>query len=63
VVYGVRVAAERLERGLLDAVDEPLGLRFSQGLVDGAGAADDGVHQPGVEASSLVTGEPVKSFV
>jgi hypothetical protein len=54
VVDGVRVAAERVESGLFDAVDEPLGLRLQQGLVDGAGAADDGVQEAGVPWSSSV---------
>jgi hypothetical protein len=56
VVNGVGVAAERVQRGLLDAVDEAFGLGFQPGLVDAAGAADDRVQQPGVEASGLVTG-------
>ena len=57
VMDGVRVAAERVESGLLDAVEEPVGLGLQPGLVDGAGAADDGVQQPGVKASGLVTGQ------
>ena len=39
VMDGVRIAAERVEGGLLDAVDEPVGLGFQPGFVDGAGAA------------------------
>ena len=53
----VRISAERVQRGLLHAVDEPVGLGLQPGLVDGAGAADDGVEQPGVQASGLVTGQ------
>ena len=34
-----------------------VGLVLQPGLVDAAGAADDGVEQPGVQASGLVTGQ------
>jgi hypothetical protein len=44
VVDGVRVAAERVESGLLDAIDE-------------GSAADNGVQQTDVVASGLVTGQ------
>ena len=54
----VRVAAERVEGGVLDAGDErrPV-LGLSASLVGGPGAAGDGVQQPGVEASVLVAGQ------
>ena len=57
VTDGVGVAAERIQGGLFHAVDEAVGLGFQPALVDAAGAADDGVEQPGVQASGLVTGQ------
>ena len=51
------MAAERVQRGVFHAVDEALGLGFQPGLVDAPGAAHDSIQQPGVEASSLVTGQ------
>jgi hypothetical protein len=53
----VGIAAERIQRGLFDAVDEPLGLGFQPGLVDAPGAAHDGVQEPSMQASRLVTGQ------
>ena len=55
VMNGVRVSPKRIKRGLLHAVDEPVGLGFQPGLVDAAGAAHDGVQQSCVQASGLVT--------
>jgi transposase len=61
--HGVEHLTERQQAKLnrcLDAGDpigESLGLRLQPGPVDGAGAADDGVQEPGVKASSLVTGQ------
>jgi hypothetical protein len=50
-----RIATERIQGGCLYPVDEPVRLSFQPGLVYGAGAANDGVEEPGVEASGLVT--------
>jgi len=44
LVDSVRIPTKRVQRGLLDAVDEPVGLGFQPSLVDGAGAPDDGVQ-------------------
>jgi hypothetical protein len=57
VVDGVGVAAERVQGGVLDVVDELLGLGLQPGFVDTPGAAHDGVEQPGMQASGLVTGQ------
>jgi len=54
---GVGVAAERVQRCLLDVSGEPLRLVVQPPLVGGSGPADDGVEQPRVQASVLVTGE------
>jgi hypothetical protein len=48
---------ERFQRGVFHAVEEALGLGLQPRLVDAPGAAHDSVHQSGVEASSLVTGQ------
>jgi hypothetical protein len=40
---------------LFHAVDEALGLGFQPGPIDAPGAADDGIQQPGMQASGLVT--------
>jgi hypothetical protein len=57
VMNGVRISPKWVERSLLDAVDEPVRLGFQPGLVDAAGAAHNGVQQPCVQASGLVTGQ------
>ena len=57
VMNGVRISTKWVQRSLLHAVDEPVGLGFQPGFVDAPGAADDGIQQPGVQASSLVTGQ------
>ena len=57
VMYGVGISPKWVQRGLLHAVDEALGLGFQPGFVDTAGTADDGVEQPSVQASVLVTGQ------
>jgi hypothetical protein len=57
VTNGVRISPKWVQRSLLHAVNEPVGLRFQPGLVDAPGAADDGVEQPRVQASILVTGQ------
>jgi hypothetical protein len=53
----VRIAAKRIQRGLLDIGGEPVRLSLQPGLVGGSGAADYGVEGSGLEASVLVTGE------
>ena len=58
VTDSVRIATERIQRGLFDGSGESVGLVLQPRLVGGSGAADDRVEEPGVEAS-----EPVKSFV
>jgi hypothetical protein len=57
VTNGVRISPKWVQRSLLHAVDEPVGLGFQPGFIDAPGAADDGIQQPGVQASSLVTGQ------
>ena len=54
---GVGVAAERVQRGLLNLPGEPVRLVVQPPLVGGAGPADDGVEQLRMQASVLVTGE------
>jgi len=44
VADGVGVAAERVQRGLLDLPGEPLRLVVQPRLVGGAGPTDDGVE-------------------
>jgi hypothetical protein len=44
LVDGVRIPTKGVQRGLLDAVDEPVGLGLQPSFVDGAGASDDGVQ-------------------
>jgi hypothetical protein len=43
VMNGVRISPKWVQRSLLHAVDEPVGLGFQPGLVDAPGAADDGI--------------------
>jgi hypothetical protein len=57
VVDRVGISAERIQRGLFHAVDEALGLGCQPGLVDTPGASQDGIQQPGMQASGLVTGQ------
>src|SRR5215203_4210982 len=57
VVDRVGIPAEGVERSSLNAVDELVGLVAEPSLVDASGAADDGVQEPGVQASGLVRRE------
>ena len=43
VMNGVRISPKWVQRSLLHAVNEPVGLRFQPGLVDAPRAADDGI--------------------
>jgi hypothetical protein len=43
VMNGVRISPKWVQRSLLHAVNESVGLRFQPGLVDVPGAADDGI--------------------
>ena len=61
VTDSVRIATERIQRGLFDGSGESVGLVLQPRLVGGSRAADDRVEKPGVEASLLL--ELVKSFV
>ena len=57
VTNSVGISPKWVERSLLHAVDEPVRLGFQPGLVDTPGAAQDGIQQPGMQASVLVTGQ------
>jgi hypothetical protein len=43
VLNGVRISPKWVQRSLLHAVDEPVGLGFQPGFADAPGAADDGI--------------------
>ena len=51
------VAAERVQRRMLDAGDERLGLRLQPARVGVARVARDDIEQAGVKAAVLITGE------
>jgi hypothetical protein len=57
VLNRVGVAAERIQGGVVDAIDERLGLVLQPCLVHTSGAAHNRIEQSGVEASGLVTGQ------
>ncbi len=57
VAQCVGVGAEWVQRGVLDAGDERLGLRLQPAGVGVAGAARDDVKKAGVQASVLVAGQ------
>jgi hypothetical protein len=57
VMNRVGIAAEWVQGGVIDALDEALGLILQPGLVDASGAAHDRIEQPSMQASSLVTGQ------
>jgi hypothetical protein len=51
------IATKRIQRGGFDVGEETARLGVKPSFVDGAGAADDGVEEPRVQASGLVTGQ------
>jgi hypothetical protein len=53
----VRIATERIQRGLFDGGGKSVGLVLQPRLVSGPGPADDRVKESGMEASVLVTGQ------
>jgi len=57
VMNRVGVATERVQWGVVDAVDEALGLVVQPGLVVRSGAARNRIQQSGMQASGLVTGQ------
>jgi hypothetical protein len=53
VMNRVSVAAERIQGGVVDAVNEALRLVLQPCFVDTSGAAHNGIQQPGMQASVL----------